>query len=329
MRSLTAMQAGQLSMVKITLLGVAAGIAAALLFATIVSGSLTAIFLFYLAPLPIMIAALGFSQLAGLIAAATATSTVAMLSGAFFVPVALIAFGAWWLGYLALLGRPATIPAYSSARTPEDTEHGTDLEWYPIGRLLLWAAAIGTLVVAAAVPNFGTDQESLHASLRKTYSAILGDSAIIDLLVIAVPPAAAVFSTVTNILNLWLAGLIVKISGRLVRPWPALAELRLPVTASALLTVAAMASLLPDLFGILSGAFAASLVVVFAMVGLAVLHSISFPANIRRLVLAAVYTVTFLIGWPLLLISVVGFAETLFNIRARIAGRRRPPIMPT
>src|SRR6476620_7908462 len=197
MRSLTAMQAGQLSMVKITLLGVAAGIAAALLFATIVSGSLTAIFLFYLAPLPIMIAALGFSQLAGLIAAAAATATVAMLSGAFFVPVALIAFGAWWLRYLALLGRPA--------RTPEDTEHSTDREWYPIGRLLLWAAAIGTLVVAAAVPNFGTDQESLHASLRKTYSAILGDSAIIDLLVIAVPPAAAVFSTVTNILNLWLA----------------------------------------------------------------------------------------------------------------------------
>jgi hypothetical protein len=316
-------------MVKITLLGVAAGIAAALLFATIVSGSLTAIFLFYLAPLPIMIAALGFGQLAGLIAAATATAAVAMLSGTFFVPVALIAFGAWWLSYLALLGRPATAPAYASGPMPEHNGHAADLEWYPIGRLLLWAAAIGTLVVAAAVPNFGSDQESLHASLRKAYAAILGDSAIIDLLVIAVPPAAAVFSTVTNILNLWLAARIVKISGRLVRPWPALAELRLPITASALLTVAAVASLLPDLLGILSGAFAASLVVVFAMVGLAVLHSISLPANIRRLVLAAVYTLTFLIGWPLLLISFVGLAETVFNIRARIASRRHPPILPT
>ncbi len=165
--------------------------------------------------------------------------------------------------------------------------------------------------------------------MRKAYAAILGDSAIIDLLVIAVPPAAAVFSTVTNILNLWLAARIVKISGRLVRPWPALAELRLPITASALLTVAAVASLLPDLLGILSGAFAASLVVVFAMVGLAVLHSISLPVNIRRLVLAAVYTLTFLIGWPLLLISFVGLAETVFNIRARIASRRHPPILPT
>jgi hypothetical protein len=316
-------------MVKVSLLGLAAGIAAALLFATIVSGSLTAIFLFYLAPLPIMIAALGFGQLAGLIAAATATGVVAMLSGAFFVPVTLIAFGAWWLGHLALLGRPVTVPADSSERIQKHGEPGADLEWYPIGRLLLWAAVIGTLVVAAAVPNFGNDQESLHASLRKTYAAILGDSAIIDLLVIAVPPAAAVFSTVTNILNLWLAGRIVKISGRLVRPWPALAELRLPIGASGLLTIAALASLLPDLVGILSGAFAASLVVVFAIVGLAVLHSISLPVNIRRLVLAVVYTLIFLIGWPLLLISFVGFAETVFNIRARIASKRRPPILPT
>jgi len=309
-------------MMKIIPLGLAAGIAAALLFATIVSGSLAAIFLFYLAPLPIMIAALGFGQLAGLMAAATATATVAMLSGAFFVPVALISFGAWWLGYLALLGRPA-------ASVPEPTEDGADLEWYPIGRLLLWAAAIGTLVVAAAVPNFGSDQESLHASLRKAYAAILGDSAIIDLLVIAVPPAAAVFSTLTNILNLWLAARIVKISGRLVRPWPALAELRLPMTASALLTIAALASLLPDLAGVLSGAFAASLVVVFAMVGLAVLHSIRLPVNIRRLVLGAVYALILLIGWPVLLISLVGFAETVFNIRARVASKHRPPILPT
>ncbi len=155
-------------MVKITLLGVAAGIAAALLFATIVSGSLTAIFLFYLAPLPIMIAALGFGQLAGLIAAATATAAVAMLSGTFFVPVALIAFGAWWLSYLALLGRPATAPAYASGPMPKHNGHAADLEWYPIGRLLLWAAAIGTLVVAAAVPNFGSDQESSACQLAES-----------------------------------------------------------------------------------------------------------------------------------------------------------------
>ena len=180
-------------MIQIVLVGLGAGAAAALLFASVVSGSLAAVFLFYLAPLPIMIAALGWSHIAGLIAAASATAAVAVLSGVFFVAVPVIAFGAWWLGYLALLARPAV------------NGGGGALEWYPVGRLVLWAAVLGTLIVAAAVPNFGTDQESLQAALRKTYERILRDQALIDVLVVAVPPAAAVFSTVTNVFNLWLA----------------------------------------------------------------------------------------------------------------------------
>src|SRR5262249_43090063 len=68
--SLTADEAGQLKMMQIILIGLGAGAAAALLFASVVSGSIAAIFLFYLAPLPILIAALGWSHVAGLIAAA-------------------------------------------------------------------------------------------------------------------------------------------------------------------------------------------------------------------------------------------------------------------
>ena len=67
--SLTADEAGQLAMMQIVLVGLGAGAAAALLFASVASGSLAAIVLFYLAPLPILIAALGWSHLAGLIAA--------------------------------------------------------------------------------------------------------------------------------------------------------------------------------------------------------------------------------------------------------------------
>ncbi len=245
--SLTADEAGQLEMLQIVMVGLGAGAAAALLFASVVSGSFVAVLLFYLAPLPILIAALGWSHLAGLIAAALATAIIAVLSGAFLIAVPVIAFGAWWLGYLTLLARAPT------------NGGGAELEWYPIGRLLLWSAVIGTLIVAAAVPNFGTDQQSLEAALRKTYQRIVRDQAVIDLLVVAVPPAAAVFSTITNVLNLWLAARVVKISGRLKRPWPDLSALTLPPSAAGLLAVAALGSFLPDLVGILSGAFAASL----------------------------------------------------------------------
>jgi len=304
-------------MMQIILVGLGAGAAAALLFASVVSGSIAAIFLFYLAPLPILIAALGWSHVAGLIAAASATAVVVALSRVFFIAVPVIAFGAWWLGYLALLARPAT------------NGGGGALEWYPAGRLVLWAAVIGTLIVAAAVPNFGTDQQSLQAALRKTYERILRDQSLVDVLVVAVPPAAAVFSTITNVFNLWLAARVVKISGRLKRPWPDLAAWTLPTSTPAFLAAAIAGSFLPDLLGVLAGAFAASLLMAFAMLGFAVLHAITRGMSTRTLVLASVYAAAVVLGWPVLAMSILGLAEAAFNIRGRVARRRGPPSLRT
>jgi hypothetical protein len=305
-------------MMQVVLVGLGAGAAAALLLASVVSGSIAAIFLFYLAPLPILIAALGWSHIAGLIAAAVATAAITILSGTWLIAVPVIAFGAWWLGYCALLARPAASKGGAGA-----------LEWYSPGRLVLWAAVIGTLIVAAAVPNFGTDQQSVQAALRKAYERILRDQSLIDMLVVAVPPGAAVFSTVTNLFNLWLAARVVKISGRLRRPWPDLASLTLPASSSGLLAAAIAGSFLPDLFGILSGAFAASLLMAFATLGFAVLHAITRGTSSRAIVLAAVYAATIVLGWPVLALSLLGLAEAAFNIRNRVARKRGPPGLRT
>lgn len=304
-------------MIQIVLVGLGAGAAAALLFASVVSGSLAAVFLFYLAPLPIMIAALGWSHLAGLIAAASATAVVGVLSGVFLIAVPVIAFGAWWLGYLTMLARPAT------------NGGGDVLEWYPVGRLVLWAAVIGTLIVAAAVPNFGMDQESLQAALRKTYERILRDQALIDVLVVAVPPAAAIFSTITSVFNLWLAARVVKISGRLKRPWPDLAALALPPSSSALLAAAIAGSFLPDLAGVLSGVFAASLLMAFAILGFAVLHAITRGMRARIVMLTGLYAAAAVFGWPVLAVALLGLAESILNIRSRVARKRGPPSLRT
>jgi hypothetical protein len=304
-------------MMQIVLVGLGAGAAAALLFASVVSGSIAAIFLFYLAPLPILIVALGWNYLAGLIAAASAVAAVTILSGDFYFAVPVIAFGAWWLGYLALLARPAT------------NGDGRGLQWYPLGRLVLWAAVIGTLVVAAAVPNFGGDQESLQVALRKTYERMLRDQSLIDLLVAAVPPAAAVFATITNLCNLWLAARIVKISGRLARPWPDLTALTLPPFTPGLLAAAVAGSFLPDLAGVLASAFAASLLMAFAILGFAVLHAITQRMSNRGIVLAGIYATATVLGWPMLAVSILGLAEAAFNIRGRLARKREPPRLRT
>jgi hypothetical protein len=296
-------------MIQIALVGLGAGIAAGLLFASLATGSITAILLFYIAPLPVFIVTLGWRHVAGLIAAACATATVTIVSGAFFLAVPVISFAAWWLGYLALLARPAAHPE-------------GEVEWYPVGRLVLWAAIMGTLVVFAAVPNFGTDQQTVQAGLRKSYDRILRDPSLVDLLVIAAPPAAAAVTSLLNVLNLWLAARIVRISGRLARPWSSLSALALPPQAWGLLVIALGGSFLPDLFGILCGVWAASLIIVFAILGVAVLHWTTQGMGLRTLLLASVYASAAVLGWPVLLIALLGLAENMFNIRARIARKR-------
>jgi len=95
-------------MMQILLIGLGAGATAALLFASVTSGAILSVFLFYLAPLPIMIAALGWSHWAGLMGAVVAAVLLGGAFGLFFFATFLATIGgpAWWLAYLALLGRP-------------------------------------------------------------------------------------------------------------------------------------------------------------------------------------------------------------------------------
>jgi len=143
-------------MMQVALIGVSAGAATALLFASVASGSMLSVPLFYLAPLPILIAAMGWSHWAALIAAVVASASLAAVFGGFFFIAFMLAIGlpAWWLGYLALLARPATHP------TPDG------LEWYPVGHLVFWAAIIGAAIVIAGMLTLGTDLENFRNSLR-------------------------------------------------------------------------------------------------------------------------------------------------------------------
>src|SRR5262249_2008031 len=154
-------RAGQL-MMQILLIGLCAGAAAALLFASVASGSLLSVFLFYLSALPILIAALGWSHWAALVAAVLARGGLASLFGSFFLFAFLLGVGApaWWLGYLALLARPRAGGA-------------ADLEWYPVGHLVVWAGIIGALAVIAAIPHFGTDAQSFNAALAAGFERMI------------------------------------------------------------------------------------------------------------------------------------------------------------
>jgi hypothetical protein len=314
-------------MVQIALIGIGAGAASALLFASVASGSPISILLFYLAPLPILIAALGWSHWAALTAAVVAAAGLATVLGSYFFFAFLFGVGlpAWWLGYLALLAR---------------TGPTGDLDWYPTGRIVLWAALLGTLVIVAAIPTLGLDEETFRTTLRNGFERIIQiqsqaspprgtdadtNNQLIDFLVVVIPPLAAVLSTVINLIDLWLAAKIVKFSGRLTRPWPELADTRLPPSASVALGVGVVVCFLPGLIGIVAGVFVATLLVVHAIAGLAALHFITRGVKSRGLVLGGTYTALVVFGWPMLLMALFGLVDTVIDLRARLRRKGGPP----
>jgi hypothetical protein len=143
--------------------------------------------------------------------------------------------------------------------------------------------------------------------------------------VTAVPPAAAVVATVTSLINLWLAGRIVKFSGRLKRPWPDLPSLDFPKPVTALLAVAVILSFSGGLIGIVAGVVSASLLMAYGVLGFAVLHAMMQSSGNRAVVLGGVYAAVIVFGWPVLALCALGLVETAFALRTRMAQRRGPP----
>jgi hypothetical protein len=311
-------------MMQVALIGISAGAATALLFASVASGSALSVPLFYLAPLPILIAAMGWSHWAALIAALAAAVGLAAIFGWLFFVAFMIGIGlpAWWLGYLTLLARPA------AGATPDG------LEWYPVGHLVFWAAMIGAAIVIIAMLSLGSDLDTFRNSLRSGLERMLKmparapsgpdvePSRLIDVLIAVLPPAAAVLTTITSLVNLWLAERIVMVSGRLRRPPPDLAAMQFPLYAPGLLGAAVAASFLSGIVGILAGVLAASLLMAYAVLGFAVLHMITRGINGRPFTLGGIYVAVFVFGWPVLAMSLLGLADTAFDLRGRIARRR-------
>ncbi len=314
-------------------IGLAAGVASALLFAAILSASLLSIPLFYLAPLPIMIAALGWGHLTGLLATAAASASLAFAFGGFLFLAFLIGVGlpAWWLSYLALLAKV------------EPGEDPAQLQWYPVGRVVVWAALLAGLVIAIAIPNIGSDVESFRSTLRATFERVLqlqrgggardggatasSGAAAVEFLTLILPATAGVLAMLTHLFSLWLGARAVAISGLLRRPWPDIPALALPPSVWIILPVAIFAMFLPGLAGVMAGVFAATLLTACALVGLGVMHTLTRALNGRGFVLGGLYAGIFLLGWPLLLMSVLGALDAALDLRGR-AARRGPPAVP-
>ena len=117
-----------------------------------------------------------------------------------------------------------------------------------------------------------------------------------------------------------------RVSGRLKRPWPQIAQMSFPPFAATVLAIAVAGTFLPDLIGLVGGVFTASLLLAYALLGFAVVHVVTRGVAGRGFMLTGLYFIVVLFGWPIVVMSLLGLIETMLALRARVArAARRPP----
>ena len=316
------------------LIALIAGAASALMFASIVSGALISLVLVYLAPLPLMLAAIAWGPLCGALGGLVATLVIA---GALSPPLALgyglaFALPAWWLGHLAMLGRPVAGGIASTDAAPPQ------VEWYPLGRILLWIAALATLLTAGSLYSLGSDASAISDAMRRGFAKILSmvsettvteNDPRVGLMVAVIPVLVAASQMATLTLNLWLAAKVAAVSGRLHRPWPDLSSTSLPPMTLVALCVALAFSFFSGMTGILAVVVTTVLMMAYALVGFAVLHTITRGLANRGIWLATAYAIVFMFSVSLILLTALGLADAVFGFRERFLRNRQPPPLPT
>jgi hypothetical protein len=322
------------------LIGIATGFVSALLFAQASTGTALGLFvLFFLSPLPVAIAGLGWGWISAAVAAVIGAVTIGVVGterAALFHALALGVPTAIF-SYLLLLSR--------EIGPPERPGDPPALEWYPVGRVIMFVALWGGALSVAAILTTATDIPTLKAEVRETIDRMVGAgvpvptgapasslgpaelSALTDLMTASMPGIIASAWMAIATLNIWLAGHITRASGRLVRPWPDLPAIMLPRIFPLLFAGAILATFLPGYTGLLASGVASALFFPYVLIGLAILHYVTRGTAFRGPLLAAVYASLVLFN-PIsgLIIALIGIAEPISPLKRRWP---QPPSSPS
>lgn len=294
--------------------GILAGLASALMSSGVITQSGMAMVLYFLTPLPIFMAALGWGSNAGIIAAIAATVTVSVVSTPMAaVLIALTSFIPAATGaYLSGLARPASDLGGSSHI----------LIWYPLSdiifRLSLMVAV--SFIIIGFLIGFNADMvQSLTGQvmqrLQETDPSYQPDenmrNALAAILMVVLPAMQPAIALAALIGNLYLALRLTGASGRLKRPrddWPT--TLRMPVSALGIFAIALALSF----FG--AGLAQAALVFVgaigsgFLFSGFAIMHLRTRSMSLRPLILWLAYVGVMLLAPLLVIFFVIGLFDT-------------------
>jgi hypothetical protein len=324
------------------LIGIGSGLVAAVLFASLANNSLLAVLLFYLTPLPLLLAGVGWGVRAAILSCVTALVLVGIFVGGLMALIYGLCIGipGVILAYLTLLRRPGGPPATVAAgsRPPPP------VEWYPLGTIVAWTALMGGCLVAIAFglfALFGGDSESYRHGVRALFDAgvvnrleaLMGPNfgpaeldRLADRLARVILPSFASSSWMLVMLgNLWLAAKSAAISGLLDRPVPDVTKADYPPLLAAGFFAALGLSFTPGLLGLAGVGFAGAFGCAFVILGMGVIHVVLSPTVMKPFILVFIYLGLSLTPWIAPVIAAVGLLEPLLHLRQRSVQPTPPP----
>jgi hypothetical protein len=296
------------------LVGLIAGIASAFLLAGAVAPSYMAMLLIASASLPVLIAGLGWSNIASIVAVITGAAVISVMSGplaAFSATLTSLAPAAW-IAHLSNLARPA-----EEIGGPEGR-----LAWFPLADILFQVAAMVAvvLVILGYVMGYGPE---LSGELVDSFVSILKESnpdLTLD------PASLAEMKSLMRVLlplvqgATWVAILfgmyyvargIVALSGRAKRPRDDVpAQLRMPRTGLYTFGIGIALTFLPAPYDLVGWVIAGSYGAGFILSGFALMHFLTRGKPWRPIAIWLAYVTVILFTVPIIFFLVFGLTAT-------------------
>jgi len=319
--------------------GAGLGLVAAAVFASATTGPmLVRLILFFITPLAIALAGLGWGWRSALLAGGIGTGLVMAFAG----PLVALAFAATQAVPMAVLTYLAALSRVGDGAPAPGAQPA--VEWYPPGRIVLWAAAMAGALSVATLLLLSDDLDGLKHSLETFIKAGLetglpqGDSpvklsdedlaAISEMALYALPAASAISWMSSLLFNLWLAGRVTLASGQLVRPWPDLAAITYPPGTPLVFGAVLLATFIGGYASLAAWGFAGALFLAYLLAGLAVVHFTTRGKAWRPFALWGLYGALLILDVNVLValaIAMLGLGDTVLRLRAR-AAPSDPPI---
>ncbi|MFM9973231.1 MAG: DUF2232 domain-containing protein [Beijerinckiaceae bacterium] len=308
-------------MISFLAIAIAAGFASALLATASQTGPGLGVFLGFLSPLPLMIAAIGWHPLLALFGGA--------LTAAFITE-----FFGWNAGLTFAL--VIMVPTYLLARIIQEVEDSKR-----VGTVVMASAFYAVLIIIVFALTLSSDFEGYQAIIRKRLEFVLQSpnmqqfvaqlpptgspeaQKLVELMTEIMPILSAASFSLMYFLNIWLACRIAQRSGMLTFAWTPVWNMTLPRVLLPVVIATMLMAALPGYLGFAAELISNAATLAITALGYACIHHITRGSSKRGFILSALWVSTFaLAGLPALLMLLVGIAELAFGWRGRILPSR-------